>query len=127
MHDTTRGKVTDKPTECLVSVYSCAPTFCILLCAYARQSVRLFSSTQQFPTQASVGLQREMRWRIERVCFDPLSWKALSAVPVFANTLDAPGILHRLIPLLNTFLMHCICLTACFCDYVTASAQIIKP
>lgn len=124
--------MTDKPTQLLgvfyvrlVSVCACVPAFCVLLCAGARRSVPLFSSTRQFPTRASVGLQHEMRARIQKrqVCFDPSSWKAHSAVPVFANTLDAPGILHRLIPLLNTSLMHCTGLTGCFSDYMTDSAQ----
>ena len=125
----------DKHQQCMhvclcVGVFGvcvCAAASCTQFCLDLRHNVLLFSSTRQCPTQASVGLQHEMRASIQGGggCFDPLSWQAHSAVPVFANTLDAPGILHRLIPLLNTSLMHCtgLPLYACFSNYMAASAQ----
>lgn len=101
---------------CLCFVYYCV-----------RISTVFFHSTMPITVKHWPSTWNESEYSKGWVCFDPLSWQAHSAVPVFANTLDTPGILHRLIPLLNTSLMYCTSLPL-YClflpHYMAASAQI---
>lgn len=114
-----------------VTVHLCMlrlETFCDSLTFF----IQLYSlpPISSYRTVSEWASQWHLRWNWRKIrenggTFVLIPCVGRSIVSVFANTLDAPGILHRLIPFLNTSLMYRtrLQLHNCFSDDMAASAQ----